>query len=50
MVGLGTRQSFALAGMMVGAMLLTRSVKDEALSAELLQSTREQLKALTELA
>ncbi|MEB3734486.1 hypothetical protein ULF88_11105 [Halopseudomonas pachastrellae] len=33
-----------------GSLLLSRSVKDEALSAELLSSTREQLKALTESA
>ena len=35
---------------MVGALLLSRSVKDEALGTELLSTTREQLKALTESA
>ena len=42
-------QAVLVLSAMVGA-LLSRSVKDEALSAELLSSTREQLKALTESA
>lgn len=43
-------QAMLVLSAMVGSLLLSRSVKDEALSAELLQSTREQLKALTESA
>ena len=43
-------QAVLVLSAMVGALLLSRSVKDEALSAELLSSTREQRKALTESA
>jgi hypothetical protein len=43
-------QAMLVLSAMVGALMLSRSVKDEALSAELLSSTREQLKALTESA
>ena len=43
-------QAMLVLSAMVGSLLLSRSVKDEALSAELLSSTREQLKALTESA